>query len=108
VADIVQPDVYYYGGLIRSRRVSRMAELRDMATTVHLSSGFGFVYSLHFASCTPKVGPYQEYKSGVDTYGSWFDPPLRCTDGVLNVPAGPGLGLADPHEILRDAAPVND
>ena len=60
----MQPDLYYYGGLIRSRRVARMAEQADMATTVHLSGGFGFVYSLHFASCTPKIGPWQEYKEG--------------------------------------------
>jgi L-alanine-DL-glutamate epimerase-like enolase superfamily enzyme len=106
VADIVQPDIYYYGGLIRSRRVSRMAELQDMATTVHLSSGFGFVYSLHFASCTAKVGPYQEYKSGVKTYGQWFDPPLQCADGVINVPTGPGVGLADPQTLLTGATVV--
>lgn len=77
VADIVQPDLYYYGGLIRSIRVARMAELRDMPTTVHLSGGFGFVYSLHFASCTPKIGSWQEYKKGVETYGDWFNPPVR-------------------------------
>jgi len=53
VADIVQPDLFYYGGLVRSRRVARMAEVCDLAPTVHLSGGFGFVYSLHFASCTP-------------------------------------------------------
>ena len=57
VADIIQPDLYYYGGMIRSTRVARMAEQQGMATTVHLSGGFGFVYSLHFASCTPKIGP---------------------------------------------------
>jgi L-alanine-DL-glutamate epimerase-like enolase superfamily enzyme len=94
VADIGQPDVYYYGGMIGSCRVARMADLRDTASTVHLSGGFGFVYSLHFASCAPKVGPYQEYKSRVETYGKWFDPPLRCVEGVINVPTGAGLGLA--------------
>jgi hypothetical protein len=26
VADVIQPDLYYYGGLIRSRRVARLAE----------------------------------------------------------------------------------
>lgn len=106
VSDIVQPDLYYYGGLIRSIRVARMAELCNQATTVHLSGGFGFVYSLHFASCTPKIGPWQEYKSGVETYGKWFDPPLKYTDGTINVPKGPGLGLADPKEILQGATVV--
>ena len=41
--DIVQPDLQYYGGLIRSTRVDRMAALAGMPTTVHISGGFGFV-----------------------------------------------------------------
>jgi L-alanine-DL-glutamate epimerase-like enolase superfamily enzyme len=106
VADIVQPDLFYYGGLIRSPRVARMAAVAKMPTTVHLSGGFGFVYSLHFASCTPDIGPWQEYKLGVETYGHWFDPPLRAVDGALNVPTGPGVGIADPPALLRDAKPV--
>src|ERR1051326_3117358 len=56
VADIVQPDLYYYGGLIRSIRVARMAERAGLPTTAHLSGGFGFVYLLHFAACVPKIG----------------------------------------------------
>src|SRR5581483_7537869 len=107
VADIVQPDLYYYGGMIRSIRVARMAEARDMATNVHLSGGFGFVYSLHFASCTPKIGPWQEYKKGIETYGKWFDPPLKIVDGALAIPKGPGVGLADPKELLKDATIIS-
>jgi L-alanine-DL-glutamate epimerase-like enolase superfamily enzyme len=108
VVDIVQPDLYYYGGMIRSRRVARMAELAGMATTVHLSGGFGFVYSLHFAACTPKIGPWQEYKKGVETYGKWFDPPLKIEDGAITIPKGPGVGIADPKEILKGATLVQD
>ena len=77
VADVVQPDLFYYGGLIRSARVARMADLRDMPTTAHISGGFGFVYMLHFASRTPKIGPWQEYKEGVKQYGDWFNPALK-------------------------------
>jgi L-alanine-DL-glutamate epimerase-like enolase superfamily enzyme len=106
VADIVQPDLFYYGGLIRSIRVARMASLRKMPTTVHLSGGFGFVYSLHFAATTPDIGPWQEYKLGVEKYGQWFDPPLRIVDGELTVPEGPGVGIADPGEILKGARVV--
>jgi L-alanine-DL-glutamate epimerase-like enolase superfamily enzyme len=108
VMDVVQPDLYYYGGLIRSRRVARMAERAGLATTLHLSGGFGFVYSLHFASCTPKIGPWQEYKKGVETYGQWFNPPLRTVEGAIGVPRGPGLGLAAPGEILKGATPVRE
>lgn len=108
VSDIVQPDLYYYGGLIRSIRVARMAESCGMITTPHLSGGFGFVYSLHFASCVLKIGPWQEYKQGVKTYGQWFNPPLQINDGKLTVPQGPGVGIADPKEILKGATPVVD
>jgi L-alanine-DL-glutamate epimerase-like enolase superfamily enzyme len=106
VADIVQPDLFYYGGLIRSIRVARMAAVYGLPTTVHLSGGFGFVYSLHFASCVPDIGPWQEYKLGVETYGQWFDPPLRTADGALNVPTGPGVGIVNPDEVLKNAVVV--
>src|ERR1041385_90327 len=108
VSDIVQPDLYYYGGMIRSIRVARMAALRGMPCTPHLSGGFGFVYSLHFASCVPNIGPWQEYKQGVKTYGQWFNPPLRINDGALTLPQGPGVGIADPGEILKGAELVLD
>ena len=35
--DIVQPDLHYYGGMIRSMRVARMAQVAKMSTTVHIS-----------------------------------------------------------------------
>jgi L-alanine-DL-glutamate epimerase-like enolase superfamily enzyme len=106
VCDIVQPDLFYYGGLIRSLRVSRMAELAKMPTTVHISGGFGFVYMLHFASIAADIGKYQEYKLGMEKYGSWFDPPIAVTNGRMNVPLGPGLGIKDPEGLLKDAKRV--
>jgi L-alanine-DL-glutamate epimerase-like enolase superfamily enzyme len=107
VADIVQPDLFYYGGLIRSIRVARMATLRDMPCTAHISGGFGFVYMLHFASCVPNIGPWQEYKEGVKGYGDWFSPALRIADGAISVPRGPGVGIADPKEILKGTQVVS-
>jgi L-alanine-DL-glutamate epimerase-like enolase superfamily enzyme len=108
VADIVQPDLFYYGGLIRSLRVARMAALCELPVSPHLSGGFGFVYLLHFAACAPKLGPWQEYKKGVEKYGQWFNPPLRIVDGELTLPKGPGVGIADPKEVLKGAVLVKD
>ncbi len=104
--DIVQPDLHYYGGMIRSIRVARMAALAGMPTTVHISGGFGFVYMLHFASLTPDIGRYQEYKQEIQRYRDWFDPPLGIKDGALSVPKGPGVGIADPRAVLKDAKRV--
>lgn len=104
--DIVQPDLHYYGGLIRSMRVARMADLAHMPTTVHISGGFGFVYMLHFASAVRDAGRYQEYKLGTEKYGTWFDPPLTVADGKMSVPTGPGVGIKDLKGLLQGAVEV--
>jgi L-alanine-DL-glutamate epimerase-like enolase superfamily enzyme len=104
--DIVQPDLHYYGGMIRSIRVARMAALAKMSTTVHISGGFGFVYMLHFASCVPDIGRYQEYKMGTEKFGSWFDPVISVKDGKMSVPAGPGVGIKDLKGLLSGAQEI--
>jgi L-alanine-DL-glutamate epimerase-like enolase superfamily enzyme len=104
--DIVQPDLHYYGGMIRSVRVARMAALAHLPTTVHISGGFGFVYMLHFASCVPDVGRYQEYKLGSEKYGPWLHSPIQVKDGKMSVPTGPGVGIADIAGLLKGAQEV--
>jgi len=104
--DIVQPDLHYYGGMIRSVRVARMADVAGMPTTVHISGGFGFVYMLHFASAIRDPGAYQEYKLGTERYNAWFDPPITVKDGKMSVPAGAGVGIRDIKAVLEGATPV--
>jgi L-alanine-DL-glutamate epimerase-like enolase superfamily enzyme len=103
VADIVQPDLFYYGGMVRSMRVARMADVAKLPTTPHLSDGFGFVYNLHFASAVKNIGPYQEYKLGLEKYGTWFEPAIRVVDGKLTVPSAPGVGIKDMQGLLKEA-----
>jgi L-alanine-DL-glutamate epimerase-like enolase superfamily enzyme len=106
VADIVQPDLFYYGGMVRSVRVARMAAVAKMPTTVHISGGFGFVYMLHFASAVPDVGKYQEYKLGIEKYGKYFDTPITVKNGLMSVPQGPGVGIRDIAGLLKETKPA--
>ncbi len=101
--DIVQPDIQYYGGLIRSARVANMADVAGMSTTVHISGGFGFIYMLHFAARTKDIGKYQEYKRNIERYADWFDPQLEIRNNRLVVPKGPGVGIKDPRAVLKGA-----
>jgi L-alanine-DL-glutamate epimerase-like enolase superfamily enzyme len=101
--DIVQPDIHYYGGFIRSIRVARMA---GMSTTVHISGGFDFVYMLIFAAVTTDIGAYQEYKRGIEERAQWFEPALGIRDGSLCVPGGPGTGVADIRGFIDGSATV--
>ena len=104
--DIVQPDLFYYGGMVRSVRVAHMADVAKMPTTVHISGGFGFVYMLHFATAVRDPGRYQEYKLGTEKYGKWFDPPITVKDGKMTVPSGPGVGIRDIQGLLQGAVEV--
>ncbi len=102
---VVQPDLHYNGGFIRATRVARMAAKAGMKIVPHMSGeGTGSIDVLQFASFTPNMGPFQEYKGNIEQTGQWYDPPLRLKAGAINVPAGPGLGVV--ADVLRDAKPV--
>jgi L-alanine-DL-glutamate epimerase-like enolase superfamily enzyme len=107
--DIVQPDMFYFGGMIRSMKVARMAEAFGKTCTPHISgSGLGYLYMMHFISGIPNAGPFHEFK------GFNNEIPFECKtsnlsseNGVVTVPTGPGLGLTiDPgyikkHEVVK-------
>ena len=102
---VVQPDLHYNGGFIRATRVARMAAQAGMKVVPHMSGeGTGSIDVLQFASFTPNMGPFQEYKGNIEQTGLWYDPPLRLKEGAINVPTGPGLGIV--ADVLRDAKPV--
>jgi len=104
---VVQPDLHYNGGYIRAARVARMAAEAGMSVIPHMSGGgVGYVDVLHFASCTPNIGGFQEYKGSIAQTGTWYDPPLRLRNGAINVPTGPGLGIAAVSDLLKNAKPV--
>ena len=102
--DVVQPDLFYFGGFIRSIRVARMAAAAGIPCTPHMSDGgLGYLYVAHYASCVPNAGPFQEYKGRDDSLPVSSDTsPLRCVNGMLKVPTGPGLGVTiDPAFVAK-------
>jgi len=102
--DVVQPDLLYFGGFVRSIRVARMAAAAGMPCTPHMSGGgLGYLYVAHFASCVPNAGPYQEFKGTDDSLPVTSDSsPLTSVGGILKVPTGPGLGVTiDPAYVKK-------
>jgi L-alanine-DL-glutamate epimerase-like enolase superfamily enzyme len=102
--DIVQPDMFYFGGMIRSMKVARMAGAYGMPCVPHISgSGLGYLYMMHFVSGIPNAGPYHEFKgfnNSIPLECSTSD--LKSNDGVVTVPTGPGLGVEiDPDFIAK-------
>ncbi len=94
VLQVVQPDIFYFGGMVRVLRVAQMAEAAGLECTPHMSGGgLGFLYSAHFASCAANPGPHQEYKGADDLPVSSATSSLRAEKGVVTVPSGPGLAF---------------
>ncbi len=105
---IPQPDLLYYGGLIRSLRVAKMAEAKGLQCTPHISGGgLGFLYTAIYAACCPNPGPHQEYK-GINRRIPWVSSgqPIGVRDGSMTVPTGPGLGVTIDPEFLARARKV--
>jgi len=106
---IVQPDMFYFGGMVRSMKVARMAHAFGKQCTPHISgSGLGYLYMMHFVSAIPNAGPYHEFK------GFNNELPFECKtssltsdDGVVTVPSEAGLGIEidagyiAKHEVIK-------
>ena len=106
---VVQQDMFYFGGMIRSMKVARMAHVSGKLCIPHITGdGFGYVYMMHFVSAIPNAGRYHEFKALSK------DLPFVCKTsslvseyGVVKVPTGPGLGVEiDPdfikkHEVVK-------
>jgi L-alanine-DL-glutamate epimerase-like enolase superfamily enzyme len=101
---IVQPDNYYFGGMIRSMKVARMAEAHGKSCTPHMSGGgLGFLYMVHVVSALPNATPHHEFKGlGTSVPFECKASPLRVVDGRIRVPTGPGLGVdIDPGYVSK-------
>jgi L-alanine-DL-glutamate epimerase-like enolase superfamily enzyme len=107
IVDVIQPDLHYFGGFIRCARVARMANANGMPCTVHMSGGgLGILQVLHFTSFVADPGAHQEFKGEPKIPLEIRGGDLRCRDGMMSVPAGPGFGVTiDPGFVAR-AVPV--
>lgn len=110
VVQTVQPDLLYFGGLIRSVKVARMAQAAGINCTPHMSgNGLGYLYVLHFASFIHNCGAHQEFKGGDDKVP--FVCPtstLKAVNGKMTVPTGPGLGIEIDPDFLKQSVKVTN
>lgn len=100
---IVQADMFYFGGMIRSMKVAHMAQALGRPHTPHVSN-IGYVYMLQFISAIPNAGKYHEFKSPFNKDMSFEckTSSLLPENGTVKVPTGPGMGIDfDPDFIKK-------
>ena len=108
VFQILQPDLFYFGGMIRTMQVARMAQAAGLRITPHISAGgLGFLYMLQMISVCPAAYDYHEFKM-FETWDANLNAfeieskaePFESADGVIRIPTGSGLGVTiDPDYI---------
>jgi L-alanine-DL-glutamate epimerase-like enolase superfamily enzyme len=105
--DIIQPDLHYYGGFLRSMRVARMAHAGGMLCTPHMSgSGLGYLDAAIFAGCIPNPVPFTEFKGDPEIPVTSATSSLKCENGIIRVPSGPGFGITIDPAFIREAVKV--
>jgi L-alanine-DL-glutamate epimerase-like enolase superfamily enzyme len=100
---IVQPDYFYFGGMIRSMKVALMANAFGKPCTPHMTGGdLGFLYMMHFVSALPNALPFHEFKGfKTDVIFECKTSALKCIKGVVKVPTGHGSGVEIDPEFIR-------
>jgi len=108
VMDIVQPDINYNGGLIRAKRVARIAERLGKTIVPHnTQTGSNSVNILQFASCTKNATPLMEYPwRAPQKKPTWYTPDFKIKAGRIQVPTTPGMGLEIDPDYLKQATVV--
>ncbi len=93
--DIVQPDLLYLGGIVRSLRVAAMASLKNLPCVPH-SANLALVtlFTLHFFAAIPNAGAHVEFSIEDSPWtDDLFEPAMKVEDGKVAVPEGPGWGV---------------
>jgi len=102
--EIVQPDNYYFGGMIRSMKVARMAAAFGKQCIPHMSGGgLGWVYNISLVAALPNAGEHHEFKTTrTQVKYECKTSPLKVINGKMKVPTGPGFGVdLDPDWVAK-------
>ena len=113
VFQILQPDLFYFGGMIRTMKVARMVEAAGLQVTPHISGGgLGYAYMLQMVSVCPAAAEYHEFKMFGTRDANGTPIPVESkaerpesVDGVIKVPSGSGLGVNIDPDYIKTHAP---
>jgi len=97
--DIVQPDVCYLGGMSRTLRVAKMAEIAGIPVTPHCANlSMVTLFTMHLLRAIPNAGKYLEFSIEGHDYYPWQDnlfvtSPFDIVEGKARVTDAPGWGV---------------
>jgi L-rhamnonate dehydratase len=101
-ADVLQPDIYWAGGISEMLKIAALASAYDLVLIPH---GHSTPATAQFiAAQPPTLCPILEYLvKWNEIHQFFFRGPLKPVDGMITVPAAPGMGAElDEGKIERE------
>ena len=91
--DVLQPDIYWCGGLSETVKICALASAFDLPVIPHGHSSHATAHLI--ASQPPTVTPIQEFLIKWNAIHQFFlEEPLNPVNGTITVPDAPGMGIA--------------
>src|SRR5262245_27015262 len=105
-ADIIQPDITHYGGIMATKKLAVWADAYYILVAPHNVGGpLATAAALHLAACTPNFKIQEHFNDFAD---AWVQgaaaglPPVDSSDGCFPLPGGPGLGVTIDEAFLAE------
>jgi galactonate dehydratase len=101
-ADIIQPDITHFGGLLNTKKLAAWAETYYMLVAPHNVGGpVSTAAALHLAACTPNFKIQEHFNDFAEGYVKEAAPGLpEVEDGYFALPQGPGLGVTLDEDVI--------
>lgn len=106
-ACIIQPDVCHVGGILETKKIAAMAETYYVSVQPHNSNGpISTLASLHLDASIPNFVFQEFFFPYLELYNEMLTEPIKCQNGYLEIPTGPGLGSDINEEFILKRPPV--
>jgi L-alanine-DL-glutamate epimerase-like enolase superfamily enzyme len=107
VYDVLQPDLYYNGGLVRALNVAEIARVAGKQIAPHTPKADPLIGPFwQFAALAPNLYGLQEFVIEDRATANWFSPSITARDGRMVIPATPGLGFSYDESIWPKAQKI--
>ncbi len=108
-ADIVQPDVSHFGGILETRKLAATAESHYVLLAPHNVGGpIGTAAALHVGACTPNFKSLEHFNDFADPWIADVirgGPRVSAEDGCFPLPSEPGLGVRIDWDAVAEHPP---
>jgi galactonate dehydratase len=103
-ADIIQPDITQFGGLLETKKLAAWAEIYYVLVAPHNVGGpVSTAAALHFAASTPNFKIQEHFNDFTESWVKTSAPGNpEVVDGYFALPQGPGLGVKLNLDIVRE------